>query len=148
MLVKLTAACHENEYTIILLGKETLFQTNNNDLFHLSGMTMLFLNINQPPTGGSCTVTPTRGTAMIDKYGVMCTDWLDPENQGIQYYTIACTYSLISIIHYKLILKNFVGNIVLVFQFSLLTLSIVINCSLYEIATSSCKKRLKFTFMR
>ena len=55
---------------------------------------MLFLNINQPPTGGSCTVTPTRGTAMIDKYGVMCSNWVDPENQGIQYYTIACASDL------------------------------------------------------
>ncbi len=27
---------------------------------------------------------------MIDKYGVMCTNWVDPENQGIQFYTIAC----------------------------------------------------------
>ncbi len=31
-----------------------------------------------------------RGTAMIDQFGVMCKNWIDPEDQGIQYYTISC----------------------------------------------------------
>jgi hypothetical protein len=31
-----------------------------------------------------------RGTALVDKFGVMCKDWEDPEDIGIQYYTIAC----------------------------------------------------------
>ena len=33
-----------------------------------------------------------RGTAMVDKFGVMCKDWTDPEDIGILYYTIACEH--------------------------------------------------------
>ena len=55
---------------------------------------MLAVYVNQPPVGGSCTVSPPDGlsltslTSMLDGVTVACSGWTDPESQGITSYAI------------------------------------------------------------
>lgn len=53
-----------------------------------TGATLLYININQVPKDGSCSVTPTYGVSMVDKFILTCDGWIDPENAGIKQYLI------------------------------------------------------------
>ena len=59
------------------------------------GTTKMYLKINDPPRNGACSISPTAGTAMVDKYQVECSGWTDKEEAGIQGYLISCnSYAL------------------------------------------------------
>lgn len=46
--------------------------------------TSMYVKINKPPEGGSCSVDPQQGTALKDKFFIECWDWIDPEGIGIR----------------------------------------------------------------
>jgi len=52
----------------------------------VAGESDIFLHINQPPEGGECTLTPDTGYALLDRFNVRCSDWMDPEDKPIEYY--------------------------------------------------------------
>ena len=53
------------------------------------GKTMLFLDLNKIPIDGNCSVTPTYGVSMTDKFFLSCEGWQDPEEAGIKHYLIS-----------------------------------------------------------
>ena len=50
---------------------------------------VVFLKLNQQPTGGSCTVSPSEGTSLLTEFEVDCDGWVDPEDIGIKQYVIS-----------------------------------------------------------
>lgn len=50
------------------------------------GESDIFLHINQPPESGECIFSPEEGLALLDKFYVKCSGWIDPEGQPIEYY--------------------------------------------------------------
>ena len=62
--------------------------------YSCAGSAVLAVYVNQPPVGGSCTVSPPDGlsltslTSMLDGVTVACSGWTDPESQGITSYAI------------------------------------------------------------
>ncbi|XP_076049442.1 uncharacterized protein LOC143030165 [Oratosquilla oratoria] len=65
--------------------------------FHLSlfyetpkytGQTIIYIFPNQPPVGGSCSINPSVGRSIMDTFFVECVDWKDPEEMGIEEYTL------------------------------------------------------------
>jgi hypothetical protein len=52
----------------------------------VSGESDIFLHINQPPEAGECFFSPNEGMALLDKFDVKCSSWIDPEDKPIEYY--------------------------------------------------------------
>lgn len=51
------------------------------------GESDIFLHINQPPEGGECVLLEFDGPlALLDKYSVQCSNFIDPEGKPIEYY--------------------------------------------------------------
>ena len=53
------------------------------------GKTLLYINLNQLPTGGQCNVEPLHGVSMVDSFYLSCDGWIDPEDIGIQLYLVS-----------------------------------------------------------
>ncbi|GAB6020442.1 polycystic kidney disease 1-like 2 [Chamberlinius hualienensis] len=51
------------------------------------GRSIMFLLINQPPIGGSCSMNPPNGKVMLDIFSIGCNGWTDPEGHTINKYT-------------------------------------------------------------
>ncbi|XP_023236367.1 uncharacterized protein LOC111635594 [Centruroides sculpturatus] len=45
------------------------------------GKTEMYLIINQPPEGGTCSLTPTEGTSLLQYFFMKCSGWTDPEGK-------------------------------------------------------------------
>lgn len=52
----------------------------------IKGESDIFLHINQPPEGGDCVMTPNEGMALLSRFLVKCSNWIDPEDRPIEYY--------------------------------------------------------------
>lgn len=52
----------------------------------VKGESDIFLHINQPPEGGECSFSPPEGMALMDRFLVKCSNWIDPEDKPIEYY--------------------------------------------------------------
>ena len=55
------------------------------------GISKLRFQINKSPVDGYCTVAPTEGIALKDRFEVYCNQWMDPEEIGLQSYKISGT---------------------------------------------------------
>ena len=52
----------------------------------IKGESDIFLHINQPPEQGECVMSPIEGMALLSKFNVKCSNWIDPEDKPIEYY--------------------------------------------------------------
>jgi hypothetical protein len=58
------------------------------------GVATLVVYVNQPPVGGTCSLSAPEGgqldrlVSLVDAASLQCSGWSDPEEQGIVSYTI------------------------------------------------------------
>ncbi|RWS31890.1 polycystic kidney disease protein 1-like protein 2-like protein [Leptotrombidium deliense] len=50
------------------------------------GESDIFLHINQPPEAGECLYEATGSLALLDKFHISCSGWIDPEGKPVEYY--------------------------------------------------------------
>ncbi|XP_070581220.1 polycystin family receptor for egg jelly-like isoform X2 [Ptychodera flava] len=56
----------------------------------ISGSSYLTIYLNQPPSGGTCSVTPTSGVVSTDLFSVQCNDWIDEDGiKNYQFYSVS-----------------------------------------------------------
>ena len=59
-----------------------------------SGIAELELKMNLPPTGGTCTFSPKKNSVMFNDWQLTCTDWYDPDGDGVSAYQLYGTLFL------------------------------------------------------
>ena len=51
------------------------------------------MKVNKPPEKGNCTVVDVgKRRALVDIIKIHCLGWIDPENKGVDSYSINCKF--------------------------------------------------------